>query len=198
MDGTVALVPPCSFEPLQALPEVHDEDLACADVLPELDLELTCKDALATLTRAAGIPVSLSDHFRVDVMGTGTLVQFAPLLKMAVEQRVEWRGQSFLTNFLRLADWSPDDCAIAWAAASDAERNRWRVMVTDMRKVYCMIREYELGQITDPVAWRLVDGVMRDGFRASFSAVRRVAMKIGDRRRHAYSVCQTLVRTVCS
>ena len=125
-------------------------------LLPELDAvapheslssngdELELKELLAQLADTElEIPAALSASFRADVVGLGCMHSFAPRLKAAIEEGVEWRGQLYLP----IAEWSPEACKRAWAAASEKERARWRVMICDMRLVYCGIREFERGNL---------------------------------------------------
>ena len=149
-------------------------------------MEAVCDAALDTLMVAQLVPSKLSNDFRTDVMGQGCLHDFAPRLKAAVEQPFKWRGQ----QCARIADWSSQACAVAWAAASKKERNCWRIMITDMRKVYYLIRAFECGVFAaDDARSSAVRAVMSAQGAASFSVVRKAAMQYGQPGKDYFTAC---------
>ena len=146
----------------------HDQGAQSVGEPLDMDLDQVCAEALELLS--ARIPNRLSSKFRCEVMGPGRSGEFAAALKRAVERCVEWRGEEYGA----LALWSTDGCKSAWASALEAERDRWRMMVGDMKKVYCMLRSFELGlhvNVTSAEYSSMANGT------ASFKALRSMARR---------------------
>ena len=134
---------------LNTAPPDDDKDELMADL--GLGTEHTYAGVLSTLEGAESlrIPSALSSTFRQEVLGVTNrrMNSFAPTLKVAVEQRVLWHGEEYAP----LSEWSAARCRIAWAACSEAEFNRWRVMVSDMLNVHSTIKDFEAGKpLPDP------------------------------------------------
>ena len=118
------------------------------------------------------VPPALSCNFRRDVMGDGNLDRLR--LKAVIEQPFVWHGETYSA----LSEWSLAALSEAWSSASTAEQTRWRIMVGDLKKAYCALREFERGNL---VCDAITYAKMACGG-ASFSAVRRAA------RQHAVAV----------
>ena len=170
--GGFIVVTPSNIEPLlerAATPEVDHAEVE--RVLQQASLSEL--DAMMSEPgEAPYIPQHLASTFRVDVVGRGSMSSWAPRLKAAVEEQVLWHGESFSP----LSEWSPPRVRHAWCTAAQHEFDRWRVAVSDLHHIYCVLRDFESGTL--PSNAEPADDYAKMVARtATWAQVRRVARK---------------------